>query len=87
MFGFLSGHHGIVEDLRRADHDISILHHRTEEILLLAVPADGHQVVFAAQVRLKLVLVMLLYEMDLCNSSNNSFIWSVLLRWPSSLEF
>lgn len=84
--GLLGGRHGVVEDLRRADDDVGILHHLAEEVLLLAVPADGHQVVVAAQVRLELVLVMLLYQMDLSNSGNNGFIWTVLLSCPSSLE-
>lgn len=86
VFGFLGGCHGILEDLCRADDDVGILHHPAEEVLLLAVPADGHQVVVAAQVRLELVLVMLFYEMDLGNRGNNSFIWPVLLCCPSSLK-
>lgn len=65
-----------MEDLRRADDNFGILHYPAKEVLLHAVPTDRHQVVVASQVRLELVVVMLLYEMDLSNNNNdNNLIW------------
>lgn len=78
VFVFLRGRHGVVKDLRRADDHVGILHHPAEEVLPLAVPADGHQVVVTAQVRLELIAVMLLYKVDLPNNSNSiNFTWPV----------
>lgn len=79
MFGFLHVGHRVVQDLSRAYDHVRVLHHFAKEVLLLALSTDGYQFVVTAQVRLELVVVMLVYQVDLHRTSKALHLPSVLL--------
>lgn len=79
VFGFLRVGHRVVQDLSRAYDHVWVLHHFAKEVLLLALSTDGHHSVVTAQVRLELVVVMLVYQVDLNRRSKALHLLSVLL--------
>lgn len=79
MFGFLRVGHRVVQDLSRAYDHVRVLRHSAKEVLLHALSADGYHPIVTAQVRLELVVVMLVYQVDLNRTSKALHLLSVLL--------
>lgn len=67
MFILLCVDQGILQYLCCADDQVRVLHHFAKEVLLFTFSSDRHQGILMAQVRVELLAVMLVHQMNLEN--------------------